>query len=153
MQALELKVPPPVVLLVIAAAMWAVSLAGPSLGLREPHGIVVAGAIAAVGAGIDLFSVISFLLAKTTINPMKPDRTTALVTSGAYRFSRNPMYVGLVIVLLAWAVFLNSAWSLVGPFVFVLYINRLQIVPEERVLAAAFGPAYAAYKSSVRRWL
>jgi protein-S-isoprenylcysteine O-methyltransferase Ste14 len=153
MQVLELKIPPPAALLVIAGAMWAVSLAGLSLGLRDPIRIVVAGTIALIGASIDLFSAISFRRAKTTVNPMKPEKTSALVTSGAYRFSRNPMYVGLVFLLVAWAVFLSSAWALAGPLVFVLYINRFQIAPEERVLTATFGTAYSAYKSSVRRWL
>jgi protein-S-isoprenylcysteine O-methyltransferase Ste14 len=153
MQILELKIPPPAALVVIAGAMWVVSLAGPSLGLRDPIRIVVAGAIALVGASINLFSVISFRRAKTTINPMKPENTSVLVTSGAYSFSRNPMYVGLLFVLVAWAVFLSSAWALAGPLLFVLYINRFQIAPEERVLAATFGTAYLAYKSSVRRWL
>jgi protein-S-isoprenylcysteine O-methyltransferase Ste14 len=153
MKALELKIPPPAALLVIVGAMWAVSLAGPSLGLRDPIRIVVAGTIALFGLGIDLFSAISFRRARTTVNPMKPEKTSVLVTSGAYRFSRNPMYVGLVFVLVAWAMFLSSAWALVGPLVFVLYINRFQIVPEERVLMVTFGPTYSAYKSSVRRWI
>ena len=121
--------------------------------MRDPIRLVVALAIALVGASIDLFSAISFRRARTTVNPMKPENTSVLVTSGAYRFSRNPMYVGLLFVLVAWAVFLSSAWALVGPPLFVLYINRFQIAPEERVLAATFGAAYLAYKSSVRRWL
>jgi protein-S-isoprenylcysteine O-methyltransferase Ste14 len=153
MQVLELKIPPPAALLIIAGAMWAVSLAGPSFGLRDPIRIVLAATVALVGASIDLFSAISFRRAKTTVNPMKPEKTSALVTSGAYRFSRNPMYVGLTVLLVAWAVFLSSAWALSGPLVFVLYINRFQIVPEERALTATFGMAYSAYKSSVRRWL
>ena len=133
--------------------MWAVSPIGPSLGLHDSIRIVVAGTIALVGACIDLLSAISFRRAKTTVNPMKPEKTSALVTSGAYRFSRNPMYVGLVFLLIAWAVFLNSVCELAGPPAFVLYISRFQIVPEERVLTATFGAAYSAYKSSVRRWL
>jgi protein-S-isoprenylcysteine O-methyltransferase Ste14 len=63
------------------------------------------------------------------------------------------MYVGLLLVLVAWALFLNSAWALMGPAIFALYINRFQIAPEEKALAATFGAAYSAYKSSVRRWL
>jgi protein-S-isoprenylcysteine O-methyltransferase Ste14 len=153
MATLELKIPPPAALLVVAGAMWGVSLAGPSFGLGDPMRDVVAGTVGLVGAGIDLFSAISFRLARTTVNPMRPEKSSALVTSGAYRFSRNPMYVGLVFVLVAWAVFLGSAWALAGPLAFALYIDRFQIAPEERVLAATFGAAYVAYKSSVRRWL
>jgi protein-S-isoprenylcysteine O-methyltransferase Ste14 len=133
--------------------MWAVSLLGPPLGLRDPIRMAVAISIAVVGGSIDLFSAVSFRRARTTVNPMKPERTSVLVTSGAYRFSRNPMYVGLLLVLVAWALFLNSAWALMGPAIFALYINRFQIAPEEKALAATFGAAYSAYKSSVRRWL
>ena len=63
------------------------------------------------------------------------------------------MYVGLLVLLFAWAVFLSSAWALLGPVVFVLYMNRFQIAPEERVLSGMFGTDYSAYKSRVRRWL
>jgi protein-S-isoprenylcysteine O-methyltransferase Ste14 len=75
------------------------------------------------------------------------------VTSGVYRFTRNPMYLGLCFVLLAWAVFLSSAWAFMGPGAFVLYINRFQIAPEENALSKLFGPAFAKYQSKVRRWL
>jgi len=153
MKVLELKIPPPAALVVIAGAMWAVSLAGPSAGLHDPIRLVVAGAIALVGASIDLVSAILFRRARTTVNPMKPEKTSVLVTSGAYRYSRNPMYVGLLFVLIAWAVFLGSAWAFAGPLIFVLYINRFQIAPEERVLMATFGTDYSTYKSRVRRWL
>ena len=84
---------------------------------------------------------------------MKPEGTSSLVTSGIYRFTRNPMYVGLLFVLIAWAVFLSTPWLVIGPFVFVLYMNRFQIEPEERVLFRLFGTAFATYKGAVRRWL
>jgi len=73
--------------------------------------------------------------------------------AGIYRFTRNPMYVGLALVLLGWAALLSSPWALLGPLVFVLYINRFQIAPEERVLSAKFGAAYTEYIARVRRWL
>lgn len=63
------------------------------------------------------------------------------------------MYLGLLFVLVAWAFFLSSYWALLGPLAFVLYMNRFQIAPEERVLLGMFGPGYAAYKARVRRWL
>lgn len=63
------------------------------------------------------------------------------------------MYLGLLFILIAWAVFLSSAWALIGPLAFVLYMNRFQIAPEERALSAMFGISYSAYKSRVRRWL
>jgi protein-S-isoprenylcysteine O-methyltransferase Ste14 len=109
--------------------------------------------IAVAGVAMAIAGVLGFRRAKTTLNPFKPAATSSLVTSGVYRLTRNPMYVGLAFGLLAWAVFLSSAWSLLGPLVFVLYMTRFQIMPEERVLSGIFGAAYAEYQAKVRRWL
>ena len=84
---------------------------------------------------------------------MKPQAASSLVIVGVYKLTRNPMYLGLSLVLLGWAVFLWSAWALLGPIVFIAYISRFQIAPEERVLATLFGAEYSAYKAKVRRWL
>jgi len=81
------------------------------------------------------------------------DRASSVVTSGAYRFSRNPMYVGLTCLLLSLSAFMASPWTLLGPLFFVLYITRFQIVPEERVMEARFGAPYLIYKRQVRRWI
>ena len=152
MQALELKIPPPAVAALVAGGMWGISLVAPSL--QVPALIRVAAAIIALTGGVfSIAGVISFRRAGTTLNPMQPETTSSLVSSGIFRVTRNPMYAGLLLVLVAWAVFLSSAWALLGPLAFVLYINRFQIAPEERVLSAIFGTAYSAYKSRVRRWL
>jgi protein-S-isoprenylcysteine O-methyltransferase Ste14 len=76
-----------------------------------------------------------------------------LVTGGIYRLSRNPMYVGLVLFLMAWAIQLSMLWPYIGPVFFIIYINRFQIAPEERVMENKFGVEYSAYKNKVRRWL
>lgn len=153
MQALELKIPPPVVSALLASAMWGLSLVAPLIDVPTFIRVATAVTIALVGAGFDLAAVIAFLRRRTTINPMKPEKTSALVCSGVYSVTRNPMYVGLLFFLVAWAVYLASAWALLGPFAFVLYINRFQIAPEESVLLAKYGASYSAYTSSVRRWL
>ncbi len=153
MQALELKIPPPAVAVLMAGAMWGISLVAPLLEVPAFIRVAVAVTIALAGGGFSLAGVISFRRARTTVNPMKPEMTSSLVCSGIYRVTRNPMYVGLLFILVAWAVFLSSAWALLGPLTFVLYINRFQIAPEERVLSAMFGTGYSAYKSRVRRWL
>jgi len=153
MRALELKIPPPVVALLIGAAMWLAARYGATLDL--PFSVRVVALVVAVLAGgaTALAGDLEFKRAETTINPLKPEKSTALVTSGIYRFTRNPMYVGLTLALVGWTAFLCSAWALPGPVVFVLYISRFQIAPEERVLSAKFGQAYADYRSRVRRWL
>ncbi len=153
MQTLELKIPPPAVALLVAALMWGISLLAPLLEMPTFMRVATAVGITLAGAGISLAGIIAFRRARTTVNPMKPQTTSALVCSGIYQATRNPMYVGLLFVLVAWAVFLSSAWALLGPVAFVLYINRFQIAPEERVLLTMFSADYAAYKSRVRRWL
>jgi len=153
MQALELKIPPPAVAVLMAGAMWGISLVAPLLEVPTLIRVAAAATIALAGVGFSLAGIISFRRARTTVNPMKPETTTSLVCSGIYRVTRNPMYVGLLFVLVAWAVFLSSAWALLGPLAFVLYLNQFQIAPEERVLSAMFGTSYSAYKSRVRQWL
>ena len=100
-----------------------------------------------------LAGIASFRQAQTTVNPLKPDTATALVTSGVYGYTRNPMYLGMLAVLLAWAVFLASPAALAGVLGFWWYIGRFQIRPEERALAALFGSSFSDYTSRVRRWL
>ena len=153
MPQLELRVPPPVIAAAVAAAMWLVSTTTPLLSASAPLRVVLAVTLALVGGSFSLAGVVSFRRAKTTVNPMKPENTTALVTSGVYTVTRNPMYVGLAFVLVAWAVYLLSPVALAGPLAFVLYITRYQISPEERALSTMFGSEYASYKSKVRRWL
>lgn len=133
--------------------MWGISEMGASIELPNVLRHVLTAAISLAGGCISLAGILSFRRARTTVNPLKPKNTSSLVTLGIYRFTRNPMYLGLLLVLLAWAVFLSSAWAIVGPVAFVLYINRFQIAPEERVMATMFGASYAQYKARVRRWL
>ena len=153
LQSLEAKIPPPLVAALAAAAMWGISLVLPSFDLPTAVRRYVAIALALVGVGFSAAGVISFRRAKTTINPMQPETASTLVASGVYKVTRNPMYVGLLVALVAWGVFLSSAWALLCTVFFYVYISRLQIVPEERALDALFGTEYAAYKSKVRRWL
>lgn len=153
MQSLELKIPPPVVALLVAAAMWGTSLATPPVEVPALIRVVAAITIALTGIGTAISGVIALRRARTTINPLKPETSSAFVTSGVYRLTRNPMYVGLALFLIAWAVFVASALAFLGPLGFILYISRFQIVPEEKVLSAMFGPAYSAYQAEVRRWL
>ena len=153
MHALELKVPPPIVALVIAIAMWFLSRLPPWPEVLPVARMLAAVGLAAVGAAFSLSGVLAFRRARTTVNPLKPESASSLVSSGVYKVTRNPMYVGMFFLLLAWAAFLWSAWSLLGLLGFVAYISRFQIVPEERVLAGLFGAEYAKYKECVRRWL
>lgn len=154
MPSLELKIPPPLVAVTVAGAMVAAAVWLPPV-LDVPYGVRLGGALvlAGVGACFDMAGLRAFFKAKTTISPLQPNRAAAVVTTGIYRFTRNPMYLGLVLILLGLALYLASPWAVLGPLVFVAYITRYQIQPEERVLAARFGAPYTDYCAQVRRWL
>jgi protein-S-isoprenylcysteine O-methyltransferase Ste14 len=152
-QSLEVKIPPPFVAALIIIAMWGISNLLPSLPLPNAVRIYTAIAIVLLGGFFGLAGIISFYQAETTINPMKPETASSLVSSGIYRITRNPMYVGLLLDLVAYAVFLSSAWALLGPISFFAYISRFQVAPEERALEKLFGQEYSSYKLRVRRWL
>jgi len=97
--------------------------------------------------------IVSFRQARTTVNPMKPDTTSSLVVSGIYRWTRNPMYLGFLLVLLGWALFLSNALAFVLLPAVIFYMDRFQIEPEERALHSLFGQQFVIYTSRVRRWL
>lgn len=149
---LEHRIPPPVVAGLLAALMWWLAPEYPPL---FGHGIkfVVAIAVAAIGLGLALAAVAQFVRASTTINPLEPQAASKLVTGGVFRISRNPMYLAVACLLLAWASHLDRAWALAGPVAFIAFITRFQIVPEERALAQKFGAEFDAYCRRVRRWL
>ncbi len=153
MSSLELKVPPPALALLLALFMWLVSSFVAPLEVPFRWRVGATLALALVGLGFSVAGVAAFRRARTTINPTKPATASALVSGGVYRVTRNPMYLGLFLLLLALAVFLSNPVALVLVPVFVLYINRFQITPEERALSSLFGGEYAAYKERVRRWL
>lgn len=153
MNALELKIPPLVVLALVAGLMWFGARVAPAADFPLPARRAIAIGLAAVGAGIAVAGVVAFRRAKTTVNPLNPEAASALVVSGVYRLTRNPMYLGSLVVLLGWAAFLANALALIFAGAFVLYLNRFQIAPEEKALASRFGPAFAGYCATVRRWL
>lgn len=95
----------------------------------------------------------TFRRAKTTVNPLKPQSSSSLVTWGIYAITRNPMYLGGLVILTGCAVFLSNALAFLLLPAYILYINRFQIAPEERALTSLFGQEFAAYRSRVRRWL
>lgn len=152
-RALELKIPPVAQLALAALAMWGVSRAGWAMEFRLPALRPVALGVALAGIAAEASGVVSFRRAQTTMNPLTPEKTTRLVVTGIYRWTRNPMYLGLLLWLVAWALLLRNApaWGVLP--LFVLTMNRLQIAPEERAMAALFGAEYAAYRARVRRWV
>jgi protein-S-isoprenylcysteine O-methyltransferase Ste14 len=153
MAVLEAKIPPPAVALLVGLVMWGISHAAPLLNIPTRLRLIAAAMIVVMGALFSVAGVLSFRRARTTLNPTMPDAASTLVTSGIFRVTRNPMYIGLLLILVALAVFLSSGWALLGPVAFFLYIGRFQIQPEEIAMSRLFGSTYAEYRSKVRRWL
>ena len=153
MRFLEHKIPPPIVALLCALLIWWLGKRTPALNL--PNSVRIGAAIALLAAGIFvmLAAVISFRRAKTTVNPLKPETASALVTSGIFGYTRNPMYLGMLLVLCAWVAFLASPAALTVVLVFWLYIGHFQIRPEEAALTSLFGGDFTDYTKRVRRWL
>jgi protein-S-isoprenylcysteine O-methyltransferase Ste14 len=153
MQALELKIPPLAVGVILGGLMWLIRSAAPALTVPFPGRQVIAGVAVIAGTMVIGLGILSFRRAKTTVNPMKPDSASSLVVSGIYGMTRNPMYLGFFVILIGWAIFLSNALAFVCLPLFILYMNRFQIQPEERALASLFGEDFAAYRLRVRRWL
>lgn len=153
MQSLEHKVPPPIVAVLTACLMYVLARLPPQLTLSSDLKVAAAGLLGLAGLGSAALGLLAFRRHATTVNPLQPDKATALVTDGIYRLTRNPMYLGMALLLGAWAVYLSALWAFAGPIVLMLYISRFQIRPEERALAGLFGPEYADYAGRVRRWL
>ena len=150
---LELKVPPPIVTLVLALLMWLTPAAAGFVQIPDAARVLGSLVLMGVGQAIGIAGLVAFRRAKTTVDPVKASSASSLVTGGVFRHTRNPMYVGFLLTLLAWAVFLVNPLAALWVIVFVLYITRFQIIPEERALASLFGAEYEAYKGRVRRWV
>lgn len=153
MHHLELKIPPLIVLGIAAFLMWAIARATPQWTLLYPGRPLVAAALLVVGIAIMLLGVHAFRRARTTVDPRSPEQTSRIVDGGIYRYTRNPMYLGMLIVLLAWVALLANLGAAVVPALFAAYITRWQIAPEERALREKFGAEYEGYRRSVRRWI
>lgn len=147
------RIPPPLVATLFGLLMWFAARHLPgALELAIEWRIGLALLVSLAGLGICLAGVLSFRRARTTVNPLKPQAASALVRSGVYRYTRNPMYLGFATVLIAWSIFLAWPPALLGVLGFVLYMNLFQIGPEERALTSLFGEAFAQYCRQVRRW-
>ena len=149
------RLPPPLIILLLAGAMSLATDLSPQLALPLPlHASwAVAGLCALVSLLLGLWALWSFRRAGTTVDPRHPERTRQLVTGGIYRWSRNPMYLALLLLLLAWSLLLANALALLGIPLCFCYLDRLPIRHEEHHLQRKFGAVYRDYQQRVRRWL
>lgn len=150
---LKLKIPPPVVGLTLGALMLLVNHLLPMLNIGSTWLNMLAYPFFVVGLLIEIWSVALFIKARTTVNPLKPNNSNHLVTTGMYRFTRNPMYLGMALLLTGLVFWVGNPVGFIMPALFVLYITRFQIKPEEEVLGEIFGEQFRRYEASVRRWL
>jgi protein-S-isoprenylcysteine O-methyltransferase Ste14 len=146
--------PPAVPLIVIFTGILLNRLWPIDVGLELPilarymlGGLIVVGAIVALG----LWPVILFKRSGEDPNPWKP--TSQIVQSGPFRYSRNPMYLQLVLVCIGFALMLGNLWILLLTPLAAFVLQRYAILPEERYLEAKFGEEYLRYKRRVRRWI
>ncbi|MCY7313932.1 MAG: isoprenylcysteine carboxylmethyltransferase family protein [Pseudoxanthomonas sp.] len=153
MAMLDHRIPPPIIAFLCAALAWALARYTPAFSYPPPLPLPIAALFALGGFALDLSGFLAFRNASTTVNPLSPEKATAIVQSGPYRFTRNPMYLGMASILFAFCLYLANPVSLVAVGVFVIYLTRFQIIPEERLLLHKFGESYAEYKRAVRRWI
>lgn len=153
MQNLETKIPAPVVAIAIGGIMKLYADIAHIPMDTSPLLAEIGIRLSQLSAVIALLAFASFGRARTTINPRDPSRASSLVTGGIYRITRNPMYLSLLLLLIAYALRLGSWGEWLGPVLFAVYVTRFQIIPEERILAVKFGAAFDAYKNRTRRWI
>ena len=153
MQWLELKIPPLLVWLVFAGVMLAVAHFATGLSFPLSARPALALPLVALGIAVALSGVVAFRSKRTTVSPLTPSACSSVVSSGVYRLSRNPMYLGFFLALVGWALYLSNAAAVLLLPAFVAYMTQYQIKPEERALLAKFGAEFAEYMARVRRWV
>ena len=153
MKSLELRVPPLALLVVFASAIWLVGRYLPTANLALPGRQTFALISLLLGLAVVSAGVFEFRRRKTTMSPFSPERTASVVSSGIYRWTRNPMYLGMALALFGVAVWQANLFGFAAVLLFCAYLTRFQIVPEERMLLKLFGEEFATYMNQVRRWI
>ncbi len=150
---MKLRTVPPLFGLICALLMLGVAMLLPAATILFPGQKIVALIVIALGILLDVIAAVQFRKHATTISPFNPEKTASIVKTGVFGISRNPMYLGMLLILIGIGVFLGSPINIIILIVFVAAITSLQIKPEEEILEAKFGSDYAAYRDNVRRWI
>ncbi|MEZ8140604.1 protein-S-isoprenylcysteine methyltransferase [Enterovibrio norvegicus FF-33] len=153
MDSLKLKLPPLLQVIIVMLLMKIIASATPAISFLLPVSKPLFVLLVVLGGVFAVAGVVAFRQHQTTVNPTLKTESTSLVQSGVYRITRNPMYVGFLLLLVASAFYFANPYTLLGCVLFVLYMNKFQIEPEEDYLASQFPDEYPAYKEKVRRWL
>lgn len=150
---MALKTPPLLQFIISVLLIWLLSILLPVVQLDAQLRHSLAGTLGGLAFAIAAAGIISFRMAKTTVDPRYPEKATALVTVGIYRLTRNPMYLALTLMLLGYCIYLGTLFGLFIVAGFIRYMTNFQIIPEEDALQRQFGEAYLDYKAVVRRWI
>ena len=150
---MRLKIPPPFVMIAHMLLVWIVARFLPSLNLTFPGQRDLVLIIGVTGVALAMVAMGLFRRAKTTVDPLNPQKAEQLVTTGVYKFTRNPMYLGLILILLAWVIMKGNPLNLLFIITCMAFLTHYQIKPEEEALSERFGDQYQHYKSQVRRWI
>ncbi len=150
---LKLKIPPAVTFLFCLGLMWAIQHLTTNSWLLFEFRVYIALLFVAIGALLGVLSVLLFIRSTTTVNPHKPNNASTFVQTGVYQISRNPMYLGLLFVLIAAIFYWGNTFTLAVPPLFIWYMTEFQIKPEEEALKQKFGQAYQTYLTKVNRWV
>lgn len=153
MNILETKIPPPIVMALFGLLIWLCRDFWVHLPFENGVRYLLGGALMASALALDIIAFLEFRKFKTTINPLRPQKATNIVTSGIYSKTRNPMYVGMMLLLSGWSILNTSLFGFLLIFGFWAFITRFQIIPEEHALSAKFGQEYLDYVAKVRRWI
>ncbi|MDD1782730.1 isoprenylcysteine carboxylmethyltransferase family protein [Enterovibrio sp. ZSDZ35] len=153
MKFLELKIPPVALVFLFIALMWWLSANTGNLGIENATRLAALSILTLMSVAICLAGVLAFKAQKTTVNPIKPETSSSLVQSGIYRFTRNPMYLGMALFLMGCGVYFDNAYAIACVLLFVLYMTKFQIQPEESALTKIFGQAFVDYMRTTRRWI
>ena len=146
-----IKIPPPLIVLTLIISIY---FSSKKIDLIDiPFQIEISFFILSIGILVFINPVLKFIKSKTTINPIQFEETNRLVTSGIFKYSRNPMYLGMLMIIISTSIFYLNIYSILTPFLFVFWINKFQIKREEIFLTEKFGKEYLSYKNKTRRWL
>ena len=146
-----IKIPPPLIVLTLIISIYFSSKRIDLINI--PFQLEISFFILSLGILVFINPVLKFIKSKTTINPIQFEETNRLVTSGIFKYSRNPMYLGMLMIIISTSIFYLNIYSILTPFLFVFWINKFQIKREEIFLTEKFGKEYLSYKNKTRRWL
>ena len=146
-----IKIPPPHIVLVLIVSIYFSSKKIDLINI--PLQLEISIFILSAGILIFVNPVLQFIKSKTTVNPIQFEEVNKLVTSGIFKYSRNPMYLGMLMIVLSTSIFYLNIYSILTPLLFILWINKFQIKREEEFLIEKFGDEYLSYKKKTRRWI